>query len=259
MAKRIRGGSGLGDSLYLRPLVEHYEKSGLQVQVLSDYAEIFLGTAAEVQPFGRNGVNVLAHYSWAKAHSGTTQWDDICRSAGFAKSLELGFKWKVCNPKLIEKVRIAADGRPIALVHGGRIPMGRKDGFGIEILPQREAFCDVLQVMRDFFLIRIGRAEEQVYQLPVNLALTRTSVADLLDLASICDRVVAQCSFAVPLAEVFDKPLLAIWAEKGFRASSSFVRLITPQKVLSKKTSQFVVDDWPKEKIQEAARAFRGV
>jgi hypothetical protein len=70
--------------------------------------------------------------------------------------------------------------------------------------------------------------------------------------------VVGQCSFAIPLAEVFDKPALFVWAARGMQHNMHYyIKAITPQKVLSKETSRFVIDDWPVEKIQEVARTFR--
>jgi hypothetical protein len=64
----------------------------------------------------------------------------------------------------------------------------------------------------------------------------------------------------IPLAVVFDKPLLIVWAAQGMSpARHWYISSITPQKVLSKPSSKFVVDDQPLERIQEATRAFRNV
>ncbi len=138
--------------------------------------------------------------------------------------------------------------------------MARTDGFGKELLPRADAFNAALGVLVDCFLVQIGQAE-QIYPLCCDVALNgNTSVADLLDLGAACDGVVAQCSFAVPLAEVFDKPALFVWAAHGMQYNMHpYVKQITPQKVLSKPTSRFVVDDWLPDKIEEEVRAFRAV
>lgn len=253
--KRIRGGSGLGDALYVRPIAEYFIRQGEKVTVCSDYADVFAGSGAIVEQFGRTNISVLAHYTQGKSDPSTTQWQDVCRSAGVTVPLQ--FDWAVKNQKLVDDLRAKAEGRPIMVVHGGRAPMGRTDGFGAELLPDRRAFDAVLSELRDCYLVRIGKGT-QLYQLPVNIDLNGgTSVTDLLDVASICDGMAAQCSFAVPLAEVFDKPLLAIWSARGLCASHAYVKTITPQKILSKPTSRFVMDDWSDEKIQGAAHAFR--
>lgn len=256
--KRIRGGSGLGDSIYLRPFVEHFERAGEQVQVCSNYPDVFLGTGAEIEPFGRNNINVLAHYTAGKMRPGSTQWQDVCTSAGV--TVPLAFAWERSDQDLVNRVVDAAAGRALILVHGGRTPMDRTDGFGAELLPEQKAFDAALEELADGFLLQVG-AGEQRYPLrrcDASLrALGGKSVADLLDVASVCDAVVAQCSFAVPLAEVFDKPLLAVWSSRGLQARHPYIRQITPGKVLSKPSSHFVMDDWDAMLIQETARAFR--
>lgn len=256
--KRVRGGRGLGDTIYLRPIVESLIADGERVCVLTDYPDVFIGTGAETEIFGRNDINVLGHYVNGKQDTRTTQWDDICKSAGIRVPLQ--FSWTPRNERLIASVKAKAGGAPIVLVHGGRVPMARKDKFGAELLPQRAAFDATLDGLVDCFTVCIGNAE-QLYPLRVNLELNgSTSVPDLFDLAVICDGIVAQCSFAVPLAEVFDKPLLVIWAAHGMQQNMHpYVRAITPQKILSKPTSHFVVDDWDETNIQKAVRDFRAL
>jgi hypothetical protein len=256
--KRIRGGRGLGDSLYIRPFVEHFIGRGERITVLSDYPGVFAGTGAAVDPFGRNGVNVLAHYVKGKGNPRTTQWQDVCASVGM--SIPLAIKWQQRNSALVAEVRAMAAGRPVVLVHGGRTPMGRTDGFGKELLPKQHAFEVVLGEFADCFKVRIGKGGS-VYPLPAHLDLNdRTSVEDLLDLAQDCDGVIGQCSYAVPLAEVFGKPLLAVWAADGMAPTRHvYLRQITPRKVLSQPTSSFVMDSWRDLDIRREARAFRSI
>jgi hypothetical protein len=254
--KRIRGGSGLGDAIYQRPIAEHFVRLGEQVVVCSDQPDVFTGSCAEVQPFRRDNIDVLAHYVGGKNNPNTNQWQDVCASAGV--DVPLSFQWTVKNQAMVEDFRHMAAGKPVVLVHGGRAPMARTDGFGAELLPQRHAFDAALDALQqDCFLIEVGKGTE-LYPLRADIDLNgRTSVHDLFDLAWMCDAVVGQCSFVVPLAECFDKPLLAIWAAHGMQANRHpYIKAITPQKILSKPTSTFVVDDWPVEQIQEVVRAF---
>ncbi len=171
--------------------------------------------------------------------------------------LALRFDWVVKNQPLIDQIRAKAEGRKIVVVHGGRAPMARTDGFGHELLPKKAAFDTVLDALSGSFLMRIGKGSD-IYSLRSDLDLSgTTSVSDLLDIAWICDGIIGQCSFVVPLAECFDKPLLAVWAAHGMEATRhEYVRTITPQKILSKPTSRYIVDDWSVEKIQESAHAF---
>jgi hypothetical protein len=254
---RVRGGRGLGDSLYVRPIVDELVRRGDAVTVLTDYPHVFLGSGAKMRPFERIRVDVTAHYVGGKRNPKTTQWEDVCESANVR--VPLRFKWRTMNPSLIKGFRAEAADRPIVLVHGGRLPMERTDGFGIELLPKKEAFDIVMNELKKCFVIQIGNSS-QIYQIRANVNLNgKTSVADVLDLGAECDAVIAQCSFAVPLAEVFGKPLLAIWGSKISSSREAFVRCTTPLKVLSSVNDYFVMDDWPETLIADSARSFLSV
>jgi len=249
--KRIRGGSGIGDSIYLRPIVEHFVKQDGGAIVCSSYPDVFIGSGAEVVPFARNNIDVLGHYAARRHFNNTNQYEDVCGSAGV--NPELKFDWTVQNSELVQKIKAMADGKPIVLVHGGRVPMGRTDGVGSELLPDGKAFAAALAALKDCFLVRIGKGE-QLYPLTVDCDLNdQTSVSDLLDLAYECDGIIAQCSFAIPLAEVFNKLLLVVWASRGLDSRIDFVRQTTPKKILSKATSHYVVDDMGFTIIQNRA------
>lgn len=256
LMKRVRGGRGLGDALYVRPVVDQLLKDGHSVTVLTDFPHLYIPTGAACRPFERIKVDYCAHYVGYKQHAGTTQWQDVCASVGMPLDLPFRFPWKVSNHSMISGLRAQAQGRPLVLVHGGRVPMGRTDGFGMELMPTSEAFNAVLDELRDCFLVQIGKAE-QLYPVKseVNLNGT-TTIRDVIDLGACCDAVVAQCSFAVPLAEVFDKPLLAVWGSKISRSREWFVKSTTPLKVLSGSKDRFVMDEWSEEALRWAASDF---
>ncbi len=256
---RIRTGRGLGDTIYLRPIVEHFISKGHQVTALVDYPQIFRGTGAKTEPFRRNMVEVVAHYVNGKSNPVTTQWHDMCVAAGIKHDLPLNFKWGIRNTELATRITQCAGDRPIVIVHGGRAPYGRTDGFGLELIPARHAFAEVLRSLDDCYRVLIGK-DGQVYDLRnlVDVDLSgSTSIYDLLDLGVLCKGVVAQCSFAVPLAEVFDKPLLGVWATIGLESVDPYIRATTPRKILSKPTSLHVMDGWNTDMVEEGARAFR--
>ena len=253
--KRVRGGAGLGDAIYLRPIVE-YLLAADRVTVCTDYGEVFLNCDCAVEPFRRNGVDVLAHYTAGKCNPDTTQYQDMLNAARITQPVPLCFSWTVRNQDLVDDLEQQAAGRPLILVHGGRAPYGRIDGFGMELVPTRDAFNTALRALSDSFTVQVGKAA-QIYPLRTTLDLNgRTSVSDLLDIASVCDGVVAMCSWAVPAAEVFDRPLLAVWSARGLASAEPYVSQTTPRKILSKPSSRYVMDDWEPARIREAARAF---
>jgi len=252
---RIRGGSGLGDALYLRPICEFLAGNGHQVTVCTNFPDVFIGSSVTVEPFRRDRVDMVAHYVGGKNNPATTLWQDMCAHAGV--STPLRFEWRPRNRRLIRQIEQDAAGRPILLVHGGREPMGRRDKFGIELLPFEGAFNATIAAVEDCYKVRIGRGD-QLYPVTCDVDLTnQTSVADVLDIAAVSAGVVSMCGFPVPLAEALDKPALFVWSSRGILSAHQFIRTVTPAKILSKASSSFVVDDWPVELLQETARQFR--
>lgn len=250
---RLRGGSGLGDSVYLRPIVDHLVKTQ-PVTVMSNFPDVFIGSGAKVESFNRSNIDILAHYSEERGRQDSTQYADMLRRAKLS-AIPLSFDWKVRNPALTERIRFLAGGKPIIVLHGGRPPFGRSDGLGKEILPSRQAFLAAISVLDDCFTVRIGKGPKN-YDLPASLDLyDQTSVSDLLDLVKMSDGVVTQCGYPIPMAECFDKPLLAVWAAKGLEVLNPTIASVTPRKILSKHTSEFVMDSWPLERIAGTTQA----
>ena len=226
---------------------------------LTDYPEIFIGSGATTSPFTRAGGPRVAHYTATMGDQTVTQYQAMLNRAEIRELVPLRFVWRIQNQRLIDGLLEKAAGRPLIVVHGGRTPMQRTDSFSVDLMPKAAGFNAALAALGDCYRVRVGNARH-MYSLPVDLDLgASTSVTDLLDIGWACAGVVAQCSFAVPLAEAFDKPLLGIWAANGLRSEVGYIRTITPRKILTKPTSRYVIDDWPAGKIMEVARAFRAV
>jgi hypothetical protein len=158
---------------------------------------------------------------------------------------------------LVEHVTAEAKGRPVVLVNGGREPMNRIDGFGRSLLPERKVFDYLLSCLPDCLTVRIGKGRA-LYPIECELDLSdATSVADVLDLVQIAAGVIGQCSFAIPLGEVFNKPVLVLWSHAIEKSPHPFIACMTPAKLLSKPSSAYVRDDAGREAIERAAVEFR--
>lgn len=252
--KTIRAGRGLGDSLYLQSVARHLLDHGHdRLEVRSDYPEVFrpLGGRVTVQPFSRVGVDILAHYTSRKGIAGSTQFEDCCRCAGIAGPVDLRLDWQPLEPPLVQSEK------PVVLVQLPRAPMGRTDGFGAELLPDCRALQHVIDGLSGkALLVQVGSGEPlfRFERIDVDLA-NKTTVSQLLDLASGAAAFVGYCSFFVPLAESFSKQALFVWSQRGLRTGQLFVRQITPQKVLHKPSSRWLFDDAPAEALRECAHA----
>jgi hypothetical protein len=241
----VRGGSGLGDALYIQAIARYLMAQRHSVEVCSDWPDVFrpLAGKVKVSPFRRTAIDRLAHYSGRRGISGTTQFDDCCIQAGVPQGIEFILDWKLQDQGLVEGLK--SDGRPIIVVQMPRAPFGRSDGYGLDLLPDCRRIQDAIDLIGERAIkVQVG-AGDALYRFGgIDVDLTnRTSVAGLIDVASVADGFLGYCSFIVPLAECFDKPALLVWSRRGMRSRELIVRQITPTKILHKRSSRVVIDD----------------
>ncbi len=248
---------GLGDALYVQSVARHLVGKGERLKVHTAWPEVFrpLGEMVRTVPFSRLNVQVVAHYPNRKRFTDTTQFQDCCITAGIREPVDLRLDWMVTNQRLIGRLKEA--GKPNVFVQLPRAPMGRKDGFGAELLPdcrKIQTAIDRLKGRAQIVQIGSGTPLHKFDGIDVDLA-DRTSVGDLLDASTVADAFLGYVSFVVPLAESLGKPALLVWSRRGLRSSTPYVRQITPSKVLHKPSSRFVLDDASEQEIEEAADA----
>lgn len=255
--RKIRAGMGLGDALYLQSVVRHLIGKGERLAVACEWPDVFrpLGESVRMVPFTRAGINILAHYSLRKGKPETNQFQDCCIQAGIREPVEMRLDWTPTNLRLIEHLQ--SFGKPILCVQLPRAPMGRADGFGAELLPDCGVIQDALNLLRaKYLIVQIGSGKP-LYEfdgIHIDLA-NRTTVSDLLDVASVADAFLGYCSFIVPLAESFDKPCFLVWSSRGLRSAQPFISRITPSKIISKPTTRWIRDDQP-QRLPEALHDF---
>lgn len=257
----IRGGSGLGDSLYLQAVCRHMIAKGIKLKVCSNYPEIFapLGDAAHVQEFKRIGVNYLAHYSQRRHVKETTQFQDCCIQARINSPVELKLDWVVSPAATWWSLK--DHGKPISIVGLPRAPMGRADGLGAELLPSMGFYQKIIDYMREsgFLIVQVGSGHplHQLRGIDVDLA-NQTTITDLIDIVALADAVICYPSFLIPLAESLDKRFLTLFSSRGLECHHNFLRFITPQKVIHRKDlGSFVIDTQPEALHDATAHFFR--
>lgn len=254
----IRCGSGLGDAIYLQSIARHYVECGYEVEVCSAWRDVFipLNGKVTVSPFRRNDINRIAHYASRRQYENTTQWQDCCINGRAPLETELRIDWSPLNVDLISKLQYP--GRPIIVVQMPRAPFGRTDGYGVEFLPD----CLVMQrainrIGSRALLVQIGNGEpfHKFTGIDMDLA-NKTTVSDVFDIGYAAHGFFGYCSFMVPLAESFCKPLQLVWSRRGLESQHEPVRQMTPQKILHRPSSRAVIDDCGEGILNGAIDAF---
>lgn len=255
----LRSGKGLGDTLYLQSIARHLVLRGGDVEVCTNYPDVFrpLAGRIKVSPFRRERVDLVAHYTSRKTVKGTDQFLDCCSNAGMKEPVDLKLDWAPVNTGLIDRLRRV--GRPVVVVQLPRWPMGRADGYGRELLPDCGAIQKAIDLLRacGAYIVQIGQGEALFEFTGIDFDLSnRTSVADVIDVVSASAGVLGYCSFIVPLAESLAKPALLIWSRAGLKSTTDFIRLITPEKIFHRPSSRAVMDDSSPDELVGAVNAF---
>ncbi len=139
-----------------------------------------------------------------------------------------------------------------------REPMNRADGFAMELLPKYEVMQAALDRLKEhYFTVLVGKGQCKYEYTGIDLDLRdRTDTEDLINAAYVSDALFGYCSFFVPLAESLGKKAFFVWANKGLKSVEPFIRTITPQKILHKKSSHYIVDNFTEEQITESIDEF---
>ena len=245
---RIRSGSGLGDGIYLYSIVKYLanENKKTPIKVFCKWKDVFLplGDRITVEEFSRAHINTLAHYSMRKQVKGTNQFEDMWIQAGIDKSkVKADFDWTpTIGPKrddLVPAIKEAAKGKPILCVRFPTMPMGRKDNFAVELLPQAGPFIKaVARLKQRFFVVQIGSGKclTEIPQELIDIDFAgKTTLPQMFDIAYNADAFFGQCSFIIPLSEGMAKPGLICFSERGMKSRDRFISSITPEKIIHRK------------------------
>ena len=143
--------SGLGDGIYMYPIIKWFCNSYDKVHVMCNYPEIF-ETLPQVQCHRHLKLNYIVlpnennrkqniefrfSYGPYKHHHGSSQYQDMLtfgrRQYPELPNLPLEMPWEVKNAELVDKINSVAGKRKIAIIAAPYQPFGRTDKFGEEI------------------------------------------------------------------------------------------------------------------------------
>lgn len=259
--RSIRSGKGLGDNFYLQSIVRHLVARGEALEVCTHWPDVFqpLKDMVKLAPWRRDRIDLIAHYIERKGHGDTDQFVDCCIRCGIHARIELSIDWRPLNTVLVNRVRSFR--KPTIVVQMPREPMGRTDGYGLDLLPDCRAIqriIDTIGKRATFVQVGAGVPLHRFSGIDVDFA-NQTSVSDMIDIAWAADAALGYCSFIVPMIESLRKPALLVWSRKGLRSHTDFIRRITPNKIVHRPdTTHVVMDDCDDDELHRVTDAFLG-
>ncbi len=232
----IRGESGLGDSIYLYPIVKSYLDNVKEpIAVYSNYPEVFEDLKCLVLPFSKNIDDEAKIFSYLpnKSNSETTILEDITSSCPY--QINFYKEHKIKNHNFIKNIlKNKPNNKKICIVRYIEPRHNKKRLDNVDCNPNLiNRF--ISEFKKDYYFVGIGT--NNYYKIKCDMDLMgQTSVSDLFDLVFISNLVIAQVGYTVPLCELLHKNNIAIFPKK-WQTANLFLKTITPNKICGQYTS----------------------
>ena len=206
--KVIKGASGFGDSIYTRVVVEWLVKHRPDdYLVLTKYPEVFTGLPVKLDDFFKPiEVDYRCTYVSLKSAKGT-QWQNILTTANlpffpFTSDLKQDIPLK--HTLVIS---------PYDPMNGVKTSLPMK--------PLIQEFYDFISNYSPVYFIN-----------------KKFPFLELVKLFNESKLIITQIGWAIALAEMLDKPLIAIFTKRALNNDNKFISTITPEKIVTKPTTQ---------------------
>jgi len=216
--KIIKGASGFGDALYLRVIVEWLLlNKPNSYTVLTNYPEVYKDLPIETDILHSqkyNSIDYYCHYLHGKTLH-TTQWEDMLNRAKlpyFPLTSQLENR-KQYNSNDHEQIVLIA---PYNSMNGAK---GTKP-----MIPRFKEIIDYVSQYNNVIFIN-----------------KKYKFLDLIKLFNQSSLIIGQVGWCVPLAEMLNIPLHAIFTKRALNSEYKFISQITPEKLLTKHTSKAII------------------
>jgi hypothetical protein len=193
-------------------------------------------------------------YCGRKYKDHTNQFQDVCIAADVPTDIPYKLEWTLKNQNIKDDInKLNTKNKPICLVTAPFKPFGRDDDWGKEMTVDFTCMDRLITEKKDdYFFIQTCK-DDPIYKLKnidFNLS-KKTTVSDLIDIASLSSVLIGQVGHCLPLAECLDKPALIFFSANGLKCGNKFLEAITPTKTIYKKSMvKYVIDNWSEAKIR---------
>jgi hypothetical protein len=246
-----RGAGGLGDAVYLYPVLKHVLTHGGAAEVLTVYADIYtplrkLGLVISDR-YAKNP-DINCRYGDRYHSKTTTTYQDTLTLAGLDLSIPLELEYEREEPPRLKGV----NGRKVCLVRSPAYPMKGREDTRI-LIPDLKKTQYIIDAYRDeVFFVQVGNRNgyEGILQgLGQDLSGALT-IRQLLTLVDMSDMVLTLPSFLLPFSEALSKKCFVLFSGMAMRTPRKFYHLITPSKIINKKNIvHHAIDTEPADKI----------
>jgi len=229
----LRGAGGLGDAVYMYPVLKYYLEQGQKVEILTKYPEIY-------QPLKKSELIITDRYAklpdrecrYAPRYpiQTTTTYQDTLILSGIEQHLPLEIEFE-CSKEFNFPTK-----KKICIIRDIILPMKQR-GDEKCLIPDGKYFQTIIDAFKKYFyFVLAGNTNNYKYKLKgIDLDLTNClNIFELLQLISQSNICLSQSCFFLPFAEALNKKEFVIFASEGFKSPLKFYRYITPAKIINK-------------------------
>lgn len=209
----IKGASGFGDSIYMRPIMEWFIKNKPgKYGLLTNFPEIFEDLPIRITKF-HSRLKADYHFTYVPhKRSDKTQFQDLIGHCGFSE---------------IPIVSNLKDRKPngSTVVIPPYPPMGGITRSS-DMKPRFEEFFYFIKKYKRLVFIE----ESKPFK-------------NLVDLFNSASLVITQSGWAVPLAQILDVPLIVLLTRRALNSSNDFISTIRPHKLKENSITKVIYMD----------------
>jgi len=229
----LRGAGGLGDAVYMYPVLKYYLEHGQRVEILTKYPEIY-------QPLIKSGLVITDRYAkqadrecrYAPRYpiQTTTTYQDTLILAGIEKYLPLEMEFQC--PHVFD----FPTKKKVCVIRVPVLPMKQR-GDEACLIPPGKLFQKIIDAFKNtcYFVLAGNRNCYQYALRGVDMDLTGTlDIPGLMQLINQSDICLSQSCFFLPFAEALNKKTFVLFSSEGFESPVKFYRYITPEKIINK-------------------------
>jgi hypothetical protein len=235
----LRGASGLGDAVYMYPVLKHLIERGEKVEMLTKFPVIY-------DPLRKLGLIISERYAKLPDREcryspryevkGTTTYQDTLILAGVDRNVPLEIDFEPAElPDSIKSV-IENEERHVCLVRAPALPMKGREEARI-LVPDIGIMDAIIAANKKRFLfVQVGDRngyEKKLKRIDLDLAGALT-IPQLLTLTAAADVVLTQPSFMLPFAESVETKAFVVFSGMGMVVPRKFFHHITPGKIINK-------------------------
>ena len=231
----LRGSLGLGDAIYLWPVVKYYSEQGHDVSIITRYPELYSNLNCKtIAPDDF----IDCQCSARTKEESTNIYEDTLIMSGVDADIPLTLKYAGEPHKFNTSKKVCVIRNLTTPVKG--------DESARVMTPNAMIFQNIIDCYRgNVYFVLIGKQINCPHRL-FNFDLDMTGIDSLMDYISIiagADVVLTQPGHCVPIAEALDKKLLCVFSRAGINSTEKRYRYTTPKKILTKPSSAYAFDD----------------